>query len=203
MSGDLSVFGGIVTPPDVESAFLATLRTWSPTYLRFIERHTARKPNDLPAIASWRAADTLEERFPEQAIPACQVMVATDIDLRTQADGMMGTFTGDIDILVSSPEPERARELALLYAFAHGLALLQHPELDGSLDVQGYGWEKMGAPAIGKGEGRWLALGTCHVTIAVQGIAVPLSGPTEPIVTEPAELPIVEHTELELTLGPS
>jgi hypothetical protein len=203
MNGDTSVFGKIVTPADVEKAFLAGLKKWSPTYLRFIERHAGRKPNDLPDIASWRAADTMEERFPEQAIPACQVMVATDVNLRTQADSMTGTFTGDIDFLLSSPEPERARELALLYAFAHGLALLHHSELDGSLDVQGYGWEKIGAPAVGKGEGRWLALGTCHVTLEVQGIAVPLGGPAEPIVTEPGELPVVERTKLELTMEPS
>jgi hypothetical protein len=199
VSGDTSVFGTIVTPPDVEKAVLKALQDWSPTYLRFLERHTARKPNDLPEIASWRAADTMEERFPEQAIPACQVMVATDIDLRTQGDSMMGVFTGDVDILVSSPEPERARELALLYAFGHGLALLHHPQLDGTLNIQGFGWEKTGAPAVGKGQGRWLALGTCHVTIAVQGIATPFGGPAEPISTEPAELPVVEHTELDLT----
>jgi hypothetical protein len=199
VSGDASVFGPVVTPADVEKAVLKGLQTWSPTYLRFIERHTARKPNDLPEIASWRAADTMEERFPEQAIPACQIMVATEIGLRTQGDSMMGIFTGDIDILVSSAEPERARELALLYAFGHGLALLQHPQLDGSLDIQGFGWEKTGAPAVGKGQGRWLALGTCRVSIAVQSIAVPIGGPAVPVETEPTELPVVEHTTLDLT----
>ena len=192
----MSEFGEIVTPPDVERSVLAGLKEWSSTYLRLMERHTGRNLNALPDIASWRAADTMAERFPEQQIPACQVMIATDAVLDTQAQGMMGTFAGDIDVLVQSTEPERARELALLYAYAHGLLLLQQPQLDKTLNIAGMVWERIGAPAVGKAEGRWLALGTIHVVVAVQGIASPLAGPAEPIETEPPAGPQAEHTRV-------
>jgi hypothetical protein len=190
------VFGFLVTPPQVEKAIENTLRAWSDTYLRRMEKASGRKPRAFPSIASYRAADTMEERFPEQQIPACQVMVATEIELVTRGESVVGIYKGDIDFLVQSTEPETARELALLYAWGHGLLLFQKSGLDESIPVCGLGWERAGSPATGKETGRWLAIGTVEITVEVQDVASPLEGPLEPTEGEPVDYPIVEGTEL-------
>lgn len=174
------VFGAIVRPKEVERAVKATLERWAPTYLRAMERRDGLPPGSYPNVASWRAADTMEERFPEQMIPAVQIMLTDNVDLDTQAESATGLFEGTIDVLVQSIEPEPARELAGTYGFILGLILTQQSGLDGSLRVSGIGWEKMGVPAVGKAESRWLALGSAEVHIAVDRIYNPLAGPTKP-----------------------
>ena len=172
--------GPIVTDVDVENAVLATLKRWMPTYLREMERHSNEPEKSFPDIASWRAADTPEDRFPEQMIPAIQVMLTSDTEIITKSESADGLFSGTIDCLVATTEPETARRMAALYQFAMGLALVQHPHLDGSIEVAGFGWKKSGVPAVGKPDERWLSLGTIEVSILVSNIFNPYLGPVNP-----------------------
>jgi len=203
----MSVFGHITTPPQVEKAVLATLKAHSNGYLREMERVSGRQPFDFPNVVSWRATDDIAERFPEQMIPAVQLALTTDADLTTEADDVIGGFRGTIDVVVQSAEAERARELASLYAYSLGLIILQNPQLDGSVNCRGTGWERIGTPQVGKlkGESRWLSIGTATIICAVAGIASPLMGPEAPIgpdeeATPPADYPVAEHTKLTVTL---
>jgi hypothetical protein len=201
---ELPVFGKITTVPAIEQAVLATLKLWSPRYLRAMEASTGREPGALPEIASWRPTDDLADRFPEQMIPAVQLQCTTDIDLDVKGDVVVAGLRGTIDVVVQSNEPEPARELASLYAFLLGLIVLQKPELDGSIKCLGTGWEKLGVPDVGKlkAEARWLAFGSATILLAVSDFASPLMAPESPELDadEVAEYP--EVTSHKLTLDP-
>ncbi|MFZ1927390.1 MAG: hypothetical protein WAU42_14780 [Solirubrobacteraceae bacterium] len=199
----MSVFGPITTPTDVENAVIATLEKWALTYIRAMERHDDREAGSLDEIKSYRPVAAPNERFPEYAIPAVQVIFSEDIELRTTSSkGITGTFKGTIDVLVESNEEGAARDLAALYNHALGLALQQNVLLDETVQITGFGWIGMGIPAIGpssKDHSRWLALGTNHIVLTVDGVADPFGGPDEPIETEPPERPVIESTELNIT----
>jgi hypothetical protein len=183
------VFGGIVTPPDVEVAVESTLKTWMSTYLRFMERTYGFRPKSFPNVRSWRLADSIEDRFPEQQIPAVQIEFATDVEIITRAESANGVFTGTVDVLVETAQPESARRIAGYYEFAMGLALAQHTALDGSVEVGGFEWTKMGVPAVAKPEGRWLALGSITITVEILNIFNPQLGPEAPQPADSEEPP--------------
>jgi hypothetical protein len=197
-----SSFGEITLIPDIEKAILATLKEWSPTYLREMERRTGRGPSKLPDVASWRPTDDILDRFPEQQIPAVQLQCTTDIDLTTRAQDVVAGIRGTIDVIVQSNEAEPARELASLYAYSLGLIILQKPQLDGSIKCAGTGWEKMGVPEVGKlkAESRWLAFGSATIVLAVENFASSMMGPEAPQVEdiEPPPYPVAETHHLDL-----
>ena len=193
----MSVFGSITTPTDVENAVIATLEKWSLTYIREMERHDGRTPGLLDPIKSFRPVAQVNERFPEYAIPAVDVVFSDDIDLRTTANDMTGAFKGTVDVLVESTEEGAVRELASLYNQALGLALQQNVLLDESVKIIGFGWVGMGIPAVGPGHNdhsRWLALGTNRIVLTVEGVGDPMGGPDEPTENEPPERPVIEGT---------
>jgi hypothetical protein len=193
-----TVFGDVVLPIDVENAVITTLKTWMPTYLRFIERRYGLGVESFEDVNSWRAADTMEERFVEQQIPAVQVMMTSPVDIDTHATSSTGVFNGTIDVLVSSTQPEAARENAGYYGFALGLCLSQHAGLDGTLKVAGFGWEKLSVPAVGKPDSRWLALGSVEVALAIEGVFSRDAGPVEPVLGLPEEFPTARETHVTL-----
>lgn len=197
-----SVFGTVVTPLDVEGAIQSTLELWLPTYLRFAERRAGKRVGSYPDVASWRSADTMEERFPEQQIPAVQIMMTENVDLVTHGTGASGVFDGTIDVLVASSEPEAARANASTYGFFMGLLLAQQSGLDGSIPISGLGWEKVGTPAVGKPDGRWLALGSIAVNVTVESVFESLSGPGAPDLETPEIFPSVEKTHVSLNGTP-
>jgi hypothetical protein len=192
------VFGNLVTPLDVEHAVTNTLKKWMPTYLRFFERRAGLPFEAYPEIASWRSADTMEDRFPEDQIPAVQVMMTMDADLITEGVSASGVFNGTIDALVAGPEPEEARENAEVYAFCMGLIMAQQSGLDGSLPIGGLAWKKVSTPAVGKPEERWLALGSVAVDVTVEGVFEALAGPTVPTDGPPEEYPTVTETGVDV-----
>lgn len=189
------VFGVTVTPPMVERAVIATLKLWLPTYLRHLEKVEGFKAKALPDVKSWRAADTMEERFPEQQIPAVQVMLTNDVKLVTEAETGHAVFGGTVDVLVESSEPEPVRRLASIYAWAIGLCLDQKSGLDGSVPIDGFGWASHNVPALGRPSNRWLALGSVDVAFAVKDAFNPLAGPTEPS-DEPPNWPVATKGRL-------
>jgi hypothetical protein len=203
MAGD-PVFGEITLVPAIEQAVLATLQTYSPTYLREMERRTGRAFEALPDVASWRPTDDILDRFPEQQIPAVQLQCTTDIDLTTRAQDIVAGIRGTIDVVVQSNEAEAARELASIYAYSLGLIVVQNPALDKSVKCVGTGWEKMGVPEFGKlkADSRWLAFGSATIILAVEGFATVMAGPEEPQVgeTPPPMYPEVESHRLTVEL---
>lgn len=201
------VFGPVTTLDDVEMAVVTTLRAEMPRYLRFFERKKELKPMDYPNVRSWRAADTMEDRFPEQQIPAAQVMLTTDGTVETEAESASLLTAGPIDILVAGNEPEVARKTAHVYALAAAMALVQHQNLDGSIELGGQiHIGKIGVPAVGKPRGgRWLALGSFEVGLYVLGLFDPTRGPAnaptpgEDDGTEiPPDWPTVATTHIDL-----
>lgn len=196
------VFGPMVMDVDVEKAVRATLERWMPTYLREIERRRGFAEFDFPDIAAYRAMDIQEERFPEEQIPAVQIMLTTETEIFTRAESASAIWKGPIDVLVSTTEPETAREMASYYQFCMGLVLVQHFTLDGSITVAGLGWEKMGIPAVGKPDERWLALGSIDISIEVDGVFNPALGPLVPQPDdgegEPPPYGVVETHHLDL-----
>lgn len=191
-----NAFGFFSTPVEVERAVENTIRIWNATYLREMERHFNLAPHAYENIKSYRAADSMNDRFPEQQIPSCQVMIADEVDIVTCANTVDAMFIGDIDILVQSTEPEPVRDLAIIYAWAIGMLLIQHPQLDKSLPISSMGWDKMGVPAVAKPEERWLAMGSIRVTILVEGMVANLEGPVVPTEEEPEGFPRVETVHL-------
>jgi hypothetical protein len=191
------VFGPTITPPMVERAVEKQIRRWMDTYLRHMERVEGFKLRSLPSVRSYRAADTMEERFPEQQIPAVQIMLTTENKVVTGGDTAHMVFGGTVDVLVQSTEPEPARRLAAVYAFALGLLLRQQGPCDSSIPVEGFGWSDQGVPALGRPGNRWLALGSINAAIAVKDVFNPLAGPTEPS-DEPPNWPVAETTKLNL-----
>lgn len=184
----------------------ATIKRWMDTYLRHMERTEGYRLRSLPSVRSYRAADTMEERFPEQQIPAVQIMLTTENKIVTGGDNAHMVFGGTVDVLVQSTEPEPTRRLAAVYAFAMGLMLQQQglqpdPKSGTVIPVEGFGWADQGVPALGKPGGRWLALGSIGVAYAVQKVFDPLAGPTEPS-DEPPNWPVAEHTKLVLEPEP-
>jgi len=198
------VFGPIVTAPMLERAVEATIRMWGDTYLWKMARVEGLKP--LPSIRSYRAADTMEERFPEQQIPAVQIMLTSENKVVTGGETAHMVFGGTVDALVQSSEPEPARRLAAIYSYGLGLLLQQQglepdPISGTQIKVEGFGWASAGVPALGKPVNRWLALGSVDVAYAVEHVFNPLAGPTEPV-DEPPNWPVAETARLVLEEEP-
>lgn len=196
----MSEFGDIITPSDLEESIVTVLEKWSPTYLRYMERHTGRDFQSMPNIESYRAANAMNERLPEQATPACQVMMDEQVELVTKAETITGVFTGDIDILVGAPEPELARQLAGLYAFSTGMLMIQKYQMESVIKPEGMAWTKLGVPGVGENKERWLAIGSIQIVIHIEKMLYQYDGPLEPIEIEPGDYPKVEHSRLEPTL---
>lgn len=195
----MTVFGNIVTPTQVEIAIRECYERWSPTYLRQMERETGRPPHGLPDIASWRFANSAADRFPEQQIPAVQIMLTPDIQMGIEASSAHAYMNGTVDVLVQSTEPEPARELASIYAYHLGLISLQQNASNERVKINWpIGWEKLEVPAVGKPESRWLALGSISISVYVNNFATPRVGPTEPDEELPPEYPVGETHHLKL-----
>lgn len=193
------VFGPVHTPNEVEVVFRETIKRWMPTYLRFMERRSGKKVKAYPNVKSYRFADTMEERFPEQQIPAVQIMLAEDADVIVEGDTGSIAYNGTIDVLCSTPQPESARRAAQTYAFAIGLLLEQQiakqTTVDGSVPILGFGWEKLGVPAVGKPDARWLAVGSISITARIEKSFSAFAGPEVPTEEEPEIYPVAEsHT---------
>jgi hypothetical protein len=197
------VFGVIRDPSVVEDSLEACIKRWMPTYLRFVERARGKKPKAYPNIRSFRFADTMEERFPEQQIPAVQIMIAENAMIDIEGSSGAITYTGTIDVLCSGPSPETARRNAQTYAFLLGLLLEQQAArqtlVDGSVPINGFGWEKLGVPAIGKPDNRWLAVGSIDITTRVEDSFEPFGGPTVPTEETPEDFPVAETHHVKLT----
>jgi hypothetical protein len=196
------VFGDVHEPNDVEVTFRETVKRWMPTYLRFFERRAGLKVRAYPNVKSYRFADTMEERFPEQQIPAVQIMLAENADVVVEGDDGSIAYNGTIDVLCSSPTPEGARRNAQTYAFAMGLLLEQQVAkqtlVDGSVPILGFGWEKLGVPAVGKPDARWLAVGSIGVSARVEHSFSVFAGPDVPTEEVPEVFPLAEtHTVTE------
>lgn len=198
----MSSIGEFTLPTRVEEALIEVYKNWTPTYLREVERKTGREFQSLPEIVSYRAADTMGERFPEQAIPACQIELTTSVEMETRANSMSMLLNGAVDVLVQSTEPEAVRELAQLYAFVLGLSFLQKFQKESPVPVSSIAWEKYGVPAVGNPDGRWLAMGSVDIKLLVPNVAEPLKGPIEPDEQEPPNYPVSSETKLNLEAVP-
>jgi hypothetical protein len=195
----MTVFGTIVTPTMVEGAFRETFQRWSPTYLRQMERETGRKHRSLPDVRTWRFVSVAGERFPEEQIPAVQIIIP-EVELTTESDSVKAAVSGTVDVLVQSTEPEPARELAYIYAFHLGLILLHQDATNETVRIGSpVGWTKLGTPAVGKPKSRWLALGSSAFSCVVNGIATPRVGPVVPDEELPPEYPVGETHRIDLT----
>lgn len=197
-----NAFGDIVYPHEVEAALVATLKFWMDTHLREAERRNGLDGGALPSVRSWRAAELLANRFPEQQIPAVQLEQAKPAVISTRADSATASFTYSCDIVVQSVSYDGARKLAGIYGYHMGLILLQNTQLDKSVNVEGLGWTDLGVKASSPGD-RCLALGTAQIDVTVSRIASPLLGPNEPAPlpdAPPGDFPAVTSTNLDVTL---
>lgn len=189
-----AIFGSLVTGTDVEQAALDTLQTWSPTYLAWVERHTGRAAQSVPAPRSWITSADFT-RWPEEQLPSV-LLLSPGLAEEPSRDGrgsIRAKFALGVAVVVSARDRAETDALAKLYVAAFRAAILQHPSLGGF--AEGVEWldERYDALPGDPKRRRTLAAGQLAFRVDVRGVVEPGTGPTSPSPTpyEPQPDPTV------------
>lgn len=192
------VFGTILTGAAVEQAAVDTLAAWHGTYLAELERRSSGRwaPGDLPRVRRWLAAADME-KFPEHGLPTGIVINSTATAGARAGDGRWsGDWPLEVAIIVQAHTP---RALAMAYAAAARVALLQHPDLGGL--ASGCRWLGDEYGAIPFDDTRSLDAGVTRLTVTVDDVMTDTLTPLQPSDPDaPPDYPTIETVTVEETL---
>lgn len=134
-------FGTIVTPYDVSHALEQHIRTWQRTALDIIAtgRGFSRR---LESIRSYRHTAERPEKWDEDAVPCCVIVVGPSEPER-DTDGFSLTFTAAVATVVGPRDQQTGEKLASAYGGALALLLNQRAGFTvgpQQLDAEIAGW---------------------------------------------------------------
>lgn len=184
----MSIYGPLVTIPDVRDSLTTHLRTWAPTYLAEVGRQTST------TLAPFRGfASSSGDEYPV-CVTACAGISG---DVIAHGDGTIrAPFAAGAAAVVSAATRDEAETLAGRYGAALRAAVLQHPDLSGFAascewtgeTLQEVAWDT--DQAIVACTVRW----TIWVDAVIDTRAGPLEPPVDPVVA-PGDWPTVVSTD--------
>lgn len=197
------LFGPLVTGTEVETAARATLQTWMPDYLGWLERKYDRANGSLITPRSWVSANDVD-RWPEEQIPSV-LLLSTGLANEPARDGAniyRAKFALAVVVIVSARDRAVTDELAKLYTAACRAILLHKPSLGGFATA--VEWVDEEYDVLPDRNRRQLAAGRAVFRVEVPAVVRSKAGPSTP---SPApETPLPDEptvTEPEVDLDPS
>lgn len=121
----MTEFGTIVTPHDVSHALEQHIKTWQRTALDLVAqgRGFSRR---LESIRSYRHTAERPEKWDEDAVPCCVIVVGPS-DTERDTDGFSLVFTAAVATVVGPRDQQTGEKLASAYGGALALLLNQRP----------------------------------------------------------------------------
>lgn len=179
----MSIFGPVVHGGDVEAAALDTLQTWLPTYLAELGERAGHTRGALALPRSWTVASGIDERFPENALPALAVSAPSlSGEPERRGDGTVWASYGlGVGIVVTASTQVAVESLSRIYTAAVRVCLLQKklPTLAG---FEGINWiaESYDEVDVPREKRRSLASGIVSFDVQLSQAVDVFAGPTEP-----------------------
>jgi len=191
-------YGRLFVPEDLERAVRDLLETWLPSYFYEVERQQEVAINRIARPKSYLTSVEVDH-FPGEELPAIIVVAPGTVGEveRTEA-GYAAWYQVTIACAVQTPNELSTRALAGFYAAAVRGAVLQHASIGGF--VTGTAWlgeEYEGEPGRQRNRTRGAAM--VHFRMRIDGIVDPQNGPKVPPAEVPADWPIVQEIEVDVT----
>lgn len=201
---DLSVYGSLVTAPEVEAAITFVIEERIKEYVARIERHTAgwgddaRKPESIALPKSFITRND-QDHWPEEMLPSVVVTAPGLADTpKMEGDGTYrATWRVGIGVVVGASSIAKAEELAKLYGAAVRELLIQNPGLEGF--SEGVIWEDERYDEIPNQDNLNVAAAAEIFAVEVRGVANRRGGtavtPDDPYIP-PDDLDLVEDASV-------
>lgn len=201
-----SLYGAIVTAPQVGAAVTATLKAWFPAYLAELERQEDIEPGTLkaPVPAAYKTTSVDMENWPSNHLPGVIVFSPGTFDTPERAgDGShQALFEVGVGVVVKGRDEDNAEYLAGIYAAAARAALVQHGSLGGF--ASGIEWLGERTDVIEDDSERTLRAAVIALVVDVPNVVDAFAGPLEPPadpLADPTPWPSVATAGVDVTKG--
>lgn len=189
---DLDTFGQFIVPTEVDDAAQNTLEKWIGTYLRLVERRIKKPKNWLPNPRSYIVSSDFDH-FPEEQLPAV-IIESQGTAGKPKMDGgryYRTEFRVKVSVFVEASDRRSTERLTKYYITALRLLVIQKGSLGGFAIASC--WEDE-SYSVQTNDRTQRTIGTATVTfnVEVREVGKRLSGPSEPIETEPGPIPTVK-----------
>jgi hypothetical protein len=174
-----SIFGAMVSGGDVEGWVLDLCRSWFGTYLGEAERQAGIPAGTLARPRAYVPAQTFD-KWPEDQLPALMVLSPGIAELPLkQGDGRYrARWLISVGVLCSARTQAETHALAMSYALALRLLLIQRPSLDGH--AAGTVWRSETYNELDYDDQRTLGGGSVEFVVEVEDVATANAGPLTP-----------------------
>lgn len=175
-------FGTLVVETDVDTAVVATLRKWLPTYIAQVERERNLAVGALARPVAGSYANTLEDdEFVDHRLPAIIVTTAATNDVERFGDGSYAAmWMTVVSSVVRGRTPPETRMLAALFSGCVRRVLVQASDLGGS--ASNVLWRRGGVQPVpdATAAGRYLAAGINEFVVVTDDVLTTRDSPLEP-----------------------
>lgn len=195
---DLSIYGRIVTAPEVEQAVTAVIEERIEEYVARMERHAGRNVKSIALPKSYITKNDLDH-WPEESLPSV-VVTAPGLDgpPKMEGDGSYrAKWLVGVGVVVGATSTSKAIELSKLYGAAVRELLIQNSSLEGF--SEGITWENEKYDDLGDQDSLNLAAASVIIGVEVRGVANRSGGTMEPPkepYEEPGDPSTVESTQV-------
>lgn len=194
-----TMFGTLFVPEDLEKATRDLLNLWLPTYLSEVERQQEVEPGKI-ARPKFIGTSVEADLWPGEELPAIIVVAPGTSGEPDREDGAKWAAWYQVTVacLVQAPDEISVRALTGFYSAAVRGAILQHPSLGGF--AEGTWWlgeDYEGAAGTDRNRTRGAVI--MHFRSKVTGIVDGSTGPLAPDPAAPANWPIVQEVDIDLT----
>lgn len=184
-----SIYGPIITAPDIEDAVRGTLQRWLDTMLGEVERQSNGRwaTRGILRPKSWEFVTDYKAPNAERRLPCIAVEAGPERRTYT-GDGMVNTQLG-LDVFVLAKGPQRGQTRDVLAGLVQGVLMVleMHSELDGFADGTVIG--EITRDAMPAEKTKTAAGARIPITVLVSDVGARWGGPEEPDDPPPTPLP--------------
>ena len=191
----MSIYGPIVTGDDVQQRVTDHIRTWIDAYLAEVASQHGRPrsltDDRLPTFASYTKSAYGVDKWPEDQVPAC-IVVVSGLTGRMEPHGD-GTVSAEWSVgagaICSAMDIDSTTEVTQLYTAALRVLMLQQSSIGGFASATRWIDERYDPLSFDKS--RTMAAGIVNLGVMVSSVLNSRLGPKDPPVnplTDPGEL---------------
>lgn len=202
----MSIFGPIITAPDVEDAVIATLKRWLDTMLGEVERQSNGRwgLRQIERPRSWELVTDYTANNAERRLP-CIAVEAGPEDRSYTGDGMVNSQLG-LNVIVITRGPQRKQTRETLEGLLTGVLMVleKHADLDGFAAGTAIG--DITRDAVNPDKAKTIAGARIPIAVVVPNVGSRWGGPEEPNDPPPTPLPdespeYPEHTSTNVAVA--
>ena len=198
-----AAWGPAIASVDVDNAVIGMLKTWLPTYLRFVALNKGLSYKFAEPKESAYANTISDDQFLDHGLPAILVGTArTQGEVQRTSDGYVPTWLVATSAIVRGRTPSETRALASYYDLAIRMAMVQKPSLDGfAVETHWMSGGEVRPLADPSGQGRWLGEGASQFSVVTDPAVAFTEGPVEPNQEPYEDFPTVQVFDIEFDLA--